>query len=68
MRFDGVEFRACLCGATPLVTEEKTVAGATVITVACPACGLSKSTAFVENSGSGYAHALSVLAGRWNGR
>ena len=68
MKFDGIEFKACPCGAVPLVMEQKTCAGATVVTVACPACGLSNSTMYGGGRGPGYADALAMVADSWNSR
>ncbi len=71
MTFNDVEFKACpRCGVEP-VAEDVRVRSLTepnVMSVTCPACGMSDRIAWGSVGQASLGHAVAKLADSWNSR
>lgn len=71
MTFNDVEFKACpKCGAEPKVRDvrERSLTKPNVLSVRCPACGMSNSIAWGSLMATPQKEAVSMLADSWNSR
>lgn len=69
--FNGIEFKACpRCGAEPKVEDvrERSLTKPNVMSVTCPACGMSNSIAWGSMDLPPFRQAVAMLAGSWNSR
>lgn len=68
MTFNDIEFKACpRCGVEPKVEDvrERSLTKPNVLSVSCPACGMSNSVAWRQ---APFKHAVPMLADSWNSR
>ena len=71
MTFNDIEFKACpRCGAEPKVRDvrERSLTKHTVMSVTCPACGMSNSIAWGSMGLLPFRQAVAMLADSWNSR
>ena len=71
MTFNDAEFKACpRCGAEPKVEDvrERSLDRPNVMSVTCPACGMSNSIAWGSMGQASLEHAVAMLADSWNSR
>lgn len=71
MTFNDIEFKACpRCGAEPKVEDvrERSLTKPNVMTVTCPACGMSNSIAWGSTDLPPFRQAVAMLADSWNSR
>lgn len=71
MTFNDIEFKAChRCGAEPKVGDlrELSLTKANVLSVRCPACGMSNSVAWGSMDLPPFRQAAAMLADNWNSR
>ena len=71
MTFNDIEFKACpRCGAEPKVGDvrECSLTKPNVMSVTCPACGMSNSIAGGSMDLPPFRQAVAMLADSWNSR
>ena len=71
MTFNDIEFKACpRCGVEPKVEDvrERSLTKPNVMSVTCPACGMSNSIAWGSVGQAPFKHAVAMLADSWNSR
>lgn len=71
MTFNDIEFKACpRCGVEPKVEDvrECSLTKPNVMSVKCPACGMSNSIAWGSVGQAPFKHAVAMLADSWNSR
>ena len=71
MIFNDIEFKACpRCGVEPVVEDvrERSLTEPNVMSVTCPACGMSNRIAWGSAGQASPEHAVAMLADSWNGR
>lgn len=71
MTFNDIEFKACpRCGAEPKVGDvrERSLTKPNVMSVTCPACGMSNSIAWGSLMATPQKEAVAMLADSWNSR
>lgn len=71
MTFNDIEFKACpRCGVEPKVEDvrECSLTKPNVMSVTCPACGMSNSIAWGSVGQVPLKHAVAMLADSWNSR
>lgn len=71
MTFSDIEFKVCSrCGAEPKVVDvhECSLTRPNVMSVTCPACGMSNSIAWGSIDLPPFRQAVAMLADSWNSR
>lgn len=71
MTFNDIEFKECpRCGVEPVIEDvrERSLDGANVMSVTCPACGMSKGIVWGTAWQASPEHVAAILADSWNGR
>lgn len=71
MTFNDVEFKACpRCGVEPVIEDmrERSLDRPNVMSVTCPACGMSNRIAWGSLMAESLGQAVSMLASSWNRR
>lgn len=71
MTFNDVEFKVCpRCGVEPKAEDvrERSLTKPNVMSVTCPACGMSNSIAWGGVGQAPLKHAVAMLADSWNSR
>ena len=71
MTFNDVEFKACpRCGVEPAIKDVRvrSLTEPNVMSVTCPACGMSNSIAWGSLMATPQKEAVAMLADSWNSR